>query len=107
MRMARSLALAVIAAASWSVVPAGAQPLGTFNWQLQPYCNLLTIAVVQQGGQYQLDGRDDLCGEAQAATLVGLAIQNPDGSIGLGMTIVTSPGGTPVHVYATLSIATL
>jgi hypothetical protein len=105
--MARSLALAVIAAVSWSVVPASAQPLGTFNWQLQPFCNLLTIAVVQQGGQYQLDGRDDLCGEPQGATLVGLAIQNPDGTIGLGLTIVTSQGGTPVHVYATLSIATL
>jgi hypothetical protein len=107
MRMARTLAFAAAVGAFWSAAPAQAQPIGTYSWQLQPYCNLLTIAVVQQGGQYQLDGRDDLCGEPAGATLVGLAIRNPNGSIGLGMTIVTSHGGTPVHVYATLSIATL
>ena len=24
-------------------VAASAQPLGTFGWQLQPYCNVLTV----------------------------------------------------------------
>ena len=27
----------------------GAQSLGTFTWQQQPYCNLITVNVVQQG----------------------------------------------------------
>ncbi len=65
------------------------------------------MAVVQQGGQYQLDGLDDQCGAAVQASVVGLAFQNPNGSIGFGLNIVTAPGGTPVHVDATISIATL
>ena len=82
---------------------ASAQPLGSFRWQLQPYCNVITLAVVQQGGQYQLDGTDDQCGAAQAASVRGMAFQNLNGTIGFGLTIVTAPGGTPVHVDATIS----
>ncbi len=82
---------------------ASAQPLGSYRWQLEPYCNILTLAVVQQGGQYQLDGTDDQCGAAQAASVRGMAFQNLNGTIGFGLTIVTAPGGTPVHVDATLT----
>jgi len=82
---------------------ASAQPLGSFRWQLQPYCNVITLAVVQQGGQYQLDGTDDQCGAAQAAAVRGMAFQNLNGTIGFGLTIVNAPGGTPVHVDATLT----
>jgi hypothetical protein len=59
--------------------------------------------VVQQGGQYQLDGTDDQCGAAQAASVRGMAFPNLNGTIGFGLTVVTSPGGTPVHVDATIS----
>ncbi|HTM31718.1 MAG TPA: hypothetical protein VL263_10445, partial [Vicinamibacterales bacterium] len=109
MRMVRSLAIAIatVAFAFAAAMPAAAQPLGSFRWQLQPYCNVITLAVVQQGGQYQLDGLDDQCGAAVQASVVGLAFQNPNGSIGFGLNIVTAPGGTPVHVDATISIATL
>jgi len=107
--MVRSLAIAIatVAFAFAAAMPAAAQPLGSFRWQLQPYCNVITVAVVQQGGQYQLDGLDDQCGAAVQASVVGLAFQNPNGSIGFGLNIVTAPGGTPVHVDATISIATL
>ena len=44
-----------------------AQPIGTFQWQLQPYCNALTVTVVQSGGVYTLDGFDDQCGAAVRA----------------------------------------
>ena len=109
MRMVKTLAVALLVSGLWSATPASAQPLGSFRWQLQPYCNIITLAVVQQGGQYQLDGQDDQCGAAVKASAVGLAFQNPSpfGSIGFGLTIVTSPGGTPVHVDATISISTL
>jgi hypothetical protein len=99
--------LSVMLGALLPGLPAAAQPLGSFRWQLQPYCNILTLAVVQQGGQYQLDGTDDQCGAAVKASVAGLAFQNPDGFIGFGLTIVTAPGGTPVHVDATIAIATL
>ncbi len=107
MKSFRIAALTLVVGAFMPVLTAAAQPLGSFRWQLQPYCNVVTLAVVQQGGQYQLDGTDDQCGAAQAAGVRGLAFQNPNGSIGFGLIVVTAPGGTPIHVDATISIATL
>jgi hypothetical protein len=89
-----------------STSSAGAQPLGSFTWQLQPFCNRVTVTVTQNGGIYTLDGTDDQCGAAQKASLVGLAAPNPDGSIGFGLNIV-APSGQPVPVQARISIATL
>jgi len=99
----------VFVLAAWGalVQPALAQPLGTFRWQLQPFCNVVTFNVVQQGAQYLIDGTDDQCGATVKASAVGLAFQNPNGSIGFGFTIVTSPGGAPVHVEASIAIANL
>ena len=107
MRTVKACALVPLATALWSVVPASAQPLGTFRWQLQPYCNVVILAVVQQGGQYQLDGTDDQCGGAVAASARGMAFLNPNGTIGLGLSIVTTPGGTPIHVDATITAPAL
>lgn len=33
-----------------------AQSLGTFRWQLQPFCNVVTVIVTQQGAVYTTDG---------------------------------------------------
>ena len=93
---------AVLAAAG----PVAAQSLGSFTWQLEPYCNRVTITVTQNGGIYTLDGTDDQCGAPQKAALVGVAAPNPDGTIGFGLNIV-SPAGQPIPVQARISIATL
>lgn len=106
----RRLALGAFALALSQLVapaPAAAQALGTFRWQMQPYCNVIAVTLVQQGSQYQLDGLDDQCGASQQAGVTGLAFLNPDGSIGFGLHIVTAPGGQPVHVAATISLASL
>jgi endosialidase-like protein len=88
--------------------PSSAQPLGTFRWQLQPYCNVLSLSVTQQGGLYTLDGTDDQCSATgPRASVNGIAFMNPSGQIGFGLTIVTTPGGTAVHVDATINISTL
>jgi hypothetical protein len=87
--------------------PASAQTIGTFRWQLQPFCNAITVTVVQQGANYQLDGYDDQCGAPQRAPLVGLGTANPDGSIGFGFQIVTVPGGAIIGVDARISPATI
>ena len=85
--------------------------LGTFSWQQQPYCNVITVTVVQDGATYHLDGYDDQCGDTRRASATGLAFTNPDGSIGIGLTLVTNNGGTigglPLHIDATLSLATV
>lgn len=101
---------ALAAGALFTVIPgasAQAQTLGTFSWQLQPYCNKVVVTVIQNGGLYNIDGYDDQCGAAQRAPLVGLATPNPDGSIGFGLNIVTVPGGRNVHVDARIDIASL
>jgi hypothetical protein len=80
---------------------AGAQSLGIFTWQLAPFCNVVSVDVTQTGSVYRLQGADDQCGST-LATAVGMAYPNRDGTIGLGLLIVTAPGGVPVHVSASL-----
>lgn len=101
------LLLAVAAVVPVTATVAAAQTVGTFRWQQQPYCNVLTLTVTQNGGIYHLDGFDDQCGAAVRASASGLAFPNPNGTIGFGLTVVTSPGATPVHVDATITLAAL
>ena len=98
---------AVLGGTVCGVTTAQAQSLGSFTWQLQPFCNRVTVTVTQNGSIYTLDGYDDQCGAPQRAPLVGMATPNPDGSIGLGFHIATSPGGKTVSVEARISLATV
>lgn len=86
---------------------AWAQPFGTFKWQQQPYCNVFSLSVVGESGNFTLNGTDDLCGATQKASVVGLAFPNPDGTFGFGLTIVTGPDGNALHINATISLVTL
>ena len=60
-RYAQTAAL-FAAAMVFSASAVEAQSLGSFSWQLQPFCNYLTVTVTQQGSLYTLDGYDDQCG---------------------------------------------
>lgn len=102
-------AIAGVCLAAVAVTPAVAQPasLGVFRWQLAPFCNVLTLSIAQRNGVYEVDGTDDQCGAPRRASVVGLAFPNPDGSIGFGLTTVTTPGGTPIHIDAAIQLATL
>lgn len=82
-------------------IPARAQSHGIVSWQLAPFCNVVSVEVMQTGSVYRLTGADDQCGSV-LATAVGLGYPNRDGTIGLGILIVTSPGGVPVHLSARL-----
>ncbi|MBP7777427.1 MAG: hypothetical protein KA371_09885 [Acidobacteria bacterium] len=84
---------------------AGGQSLGTFTWQLQPYCNIVTVTVTQQGTIYTMDGYDDQCGVGSRAPLVGLATPNPDGTIEFGWHLVAS--GTGLQIGARITLGTL
>lgn len=98
-------ALGVVVAVAAAGAPALAQPLGTFSWQLQPYCNRLTFTVAQNGGVFTLDGFDDRCGAAVRAAAAGVAAVNPDGSVTIGISIVTTDGSH--HLDVRLDLATL
>lgn len=86
---------------------AGAQPLGTYQWHLQPFCNVVTLTVTRAGSGYTLDGFDDQCGGTAHAPTTGSAVLNPDGTVEIGLHIVTAPSAAPVHVAARLNLATL
>ncbi len=90
---------------SLATLTAHAQPLGTFTWRLEPYCNLVTVTVTQNGAVYTMDGYDDLCSSTRRAPLVGLATPNPDGTIAIGWNIVIR--GTGLHVGARIDLAGL
>jgi hypothetical protein len=94
---------AILALPAWS----SAQQLGTFRWQLQPYCNVLTVVVTQVGSVYRVEGTDDQCGAATSASVIGTAFQNPNGSIGFGLNLVAAPGGIAAPIDATIALATL
>ena len=87
---ARAIAFTVV-----TLLPAAAaaQPLGTFTWQQQPYCNRLTLTVTVTGQVFTLDGFDDGCGAAVRSTATGVATLNPNGSASLGISIMGSGGG--------------
>lgn len=85
---------------------ASAQVFGTFSWQMQPYCNLVTLTITQIPGGYTVDGSDNQCGAGKLAGAAGMALLNPDGTVGLEFTIVTAPSGKAVHVSASISPAT-
>ncbi|MCC6992480.1 MAG: hypothetical protein IT181_25980, partial [Acidobacteria bacterium] len=104
---ARLIGTIAIAAFAATAVTASAQTIGTFHWQLEPYCNAVVVTITQQGAQYLLDGHDDQCGAAQRAPLTGLATANPDGTVGFGLNVVTVPGGRGVQIDARISPATL
>jgi hypothetical protein len=102
----RVILITVVVSLLWSSVPATAQSLGVFRWQLLPYCNMITLSVTHQNGVYTLDGTDDRCGAAEAASAAGIAFLSPNGTVGFGITTVL-PGGAPLHLEAAISISSL
>ena len=101
--------LMILMVAGWvclSAAPAAAQVIGSFSWQMQPFCNVLTLTVVQAGPVYQLIGTDNLCGVG-VAPVGGSAVPGPGGAtVAMGLT-VSMPSGRSAQVTATISLATL
>jgi hypothetical protein len=54
------LAVLTVIIITVAATPVAAQSLGTFRWQLRPYCHVLTLAVTQNGAGYRVEGTDDL-----------------------------------------------
>lgn len=90
------------------LAPTGAyaQVFGTFTWQMQPYCNRVTLTLANTSGGFTLSGSDDQCGAVDRGSAAGVAVFNTDGTVGLNFTIVAPPAGQPVHVSARVSPTT-
>lgn len=87
MKVSSSLKCSVCMVLLWSSV-AGAQSLGPFAWQLQPYCNRVVLTATLQGSVIALAGYDDRCGAGPRAAVTGVAFPNPDGTFDLGLSVV-------------------
>ena len=94
------------AAVLLSPAAADAQVFGTFTWQMQPYCNRVTLTLTTTAGGFALSGFDDGCGAATKSSAVGVAVMNGDGTVGLNFTIISPPSGDVLTVSATVSPAT-
>jgi hypothetical protein len=105
--MIRSHVLLAVAASALMANTVQAQRLGAFQWQLQPYCNVVTVEVTMVGGVYGLDGSDDQCGTERRAAVIGTAVLAADGTVSMGLVGVTAPGGSVVGTQATISLASL
>lgn len=84
-----------------------AQPLGTFRWRTEPYCNVITVTVTPVGGVYTLDGFDEQCGGNPRQPVRGVALPQANGSVTLGLSVVVLPGGAPVNIEAGISASGL
>lgn len=98
--------LATVALAMLSGGTASAQVFGTFSWQMQNYCNVVTLTITQIPAGYTINGFDDQCGGPKRASVAGMALINPDGTVGLDFTVVAAPDGTGSHVSASVSPGT-
>lgn len=85
---------------------ASAQTFGSFAWQMQPYCNVVSLTLVHTPAGFTLQGTDDQCGAGDKAGAFGIASFNAAGNVTLNFSIVTAPGGKPVHVSAIVSPTT-
>jgi hypothetical protein len=97
--------MVVLAAMVAAPGAAEAQVVGTFTWQTRPYCNLVTLSVIQVGAAYQLTGSDNLCG-AGVAPISGTAVPNGGGGVALGFAVAL-PTGRTAHLTATVNLATV
>lgn len=101
-------ALVIVAVAVFgSVAAVSAQSvIGPVSWQLQPYCNVVTMTLYAGPAGFTLEGTDDLCGASNKGSAVGVASPNAAGDYTLNFTVVMAPSGKPVHVSALISPAT-
>ena len=85
---------------------ATAQALGTFTWQMQPFCNKVTVTLTIVPAGYMLHGFDDQCGAGPRGSAAGTAVLNPNGTASVNFTIVTSGTVRAVQVSGIVSPAT-
>lgn len=71
------------------------QLLGTFPWQFSPFCNVVTLTVVQQGPALLLSGFDNDCGSTNGSAAAGTLVVKPGGAVDGNLTIF-GPGGLAI-----------
>ncbi len=103
----RLVALLVVSSALLTPFAADAQVIGTFRWRTEPFCNVLNLTVTQTGTVFTLNGFDEPCGGNPRLPVHGVAVLQPNGSVTIGLSVISLPGGAPVSLEADINIATV
>ena len=101
MRTLSALALALFVV---SAAPAGAQTIGTFQWQLKPYGSVLNLTVIQAGNYYEIRGFEAQCGGNLSLPVTGVAVPQANGTIFFGLTSIHE-NGHGLHTRMYINIA--
>lgn len=96
----RTVSVALLAIV-WAL-PADAQTLGTFQWQVQPYGSVLHLTITQVGNLYRLEGFESQCGGNATLPVTGLAVPQANGDLILGVTTINERG-KGLHTRATIT----
>lgn len=105
MTLVRLASLTVLGLLTLTPVQATAQVFGTFSWQMLPYCNVVSLTLVNTPAGFTLEGADNQCGAVNKAGAFGIASFSASGNVTANFTIVTAPDGKSVHVSAIISPA--
>lgn len=100
--MKRYLIAFVMLGSLMLAAPASAQQtLGTFKWNVAPFCNVLNLTVTQYGSVFALHGFEEQCGGNPRLPVHGVAFIQPDGTISFGLTTIF-PFGNGLHTHVTM-----
>lgn len=99
----RSLFSLMVVALLSSAVPASAQTVGTFRWQVAPYGSVLNLTVVQQGDIYLLNGFESQCGGNASLPVSGVGVLQANGQVFIGVTSITE-NGQGLHTRAFVNL---
>ncbi|MEZ5289549.1 MAG: tail fiber domain-containing protein [Vicinamibacterales bacterium] len=90
----------IVASLLCTAAAAKAQPPGTYDWQLQPYCNRIFVTLTKVGGVVTVEGFDDQCGAGDRLPITGASAQT---LFTYQMGLHTVPAaGVPVQITADL-----
>jgi hypothetical protein len=100
----RTISACVLILVALSAAPAGAQTIGTFQWQLQPYGSVLNLTVIQAGPLYEIRGFEAQCGGNLSLPVTGVAVPQANGTIFFGLTSINENGqGLHTRMYINLA----
>jgi hypothetical protein len=94
-------AFALIGSLTLAAPASAQQTLGTFRWNVAPFCNVLHLTVTQFGSMYALHGFEEQCGGNPRLPVYGVAFQQGDGTIWFGLTTIF-PFGNGLHTQVTM-----
>jgi hypothetical protein len=104
--MKRFLSPLILGATLLTAVPASAQTIGPFRWQLAPYGSVLHLTITPQGNIFLLNGFEAQCGGNLSLPVSGVAVPQADGTVFLGLTSITE-NGSGLHTRAYVNLSTL